>query len=95
LNGFFNMRPVFFKIEPRLDSLFWLVFSDFGFFAPRLGVGDRECAGEALTIRDGLSNAFTLVIGALLGGGVADCGPVVTFDEEGLAFCGGGWGVKM
>ena len=100
------MRPVFFKIEPSLDSFFWLVFSGFGFFSSRLGVGDREWAGEALTIRDELSKAFTLVIGALLGRGVADtaspgrtrfgadCVPVVTFEEERLAFCGGGGDVK-
>jgi len=55
------MRPVFFKIDSTLDSLFALASCDFDFFSSRAGVGDWALAGEALTVCGCAGKALTLL----------------------------------
>jgi hypothetical protein len=41
------MRPVFFKIEPSVDSFFGLAPAGNGFFSSALGIGGWARVGEA------------------------------------------------
>jgi hypothetical protein len=73
LNGFFNRRPVFFSIEPSLDSFLLLAASGCGVFAACLGRAGWESTVAIRGVGAARLDTFVLVKGGA-GGGVKAAG---------------------